>query len=490
MSTSLLTWSAQTLASKIRQQECSIVAVMQAYLAQIAAYNPSINALTDLRPAEELLAEAQAKDQQLKTGKAKGLLFGVPIAIKESFLVKGLKVTNGDPLWRNYVGQEDAVLVQQLKAAGAIILGTTNVPLFSIDWQSTNCWNGTTNNPYDLKRVAGGSSGGSAAAVAARFCPLAIGSDAGGSIRVPAHFCGICGWRPTEHLLSNRGHLKNPNRPQGRRQIVVPGPFAHTIEDLLLMMRVLVSTPQQPYGELPPVNFEDSSWDKAPLTIAVAESINAAPVEQEYLAIFRQFVQQLKAAGHQIQQAAPSYQEKEAYQVAAQIQSFEIASVNMPNFPLNNWLLYLFILLKYRDHQWAKGLAKGLHLSGRQYAKALDFKDAFSDAYHQFLSQYDIWLTPVCSLAAFPHQRAGIPFTINGQKVSYTKAIASFNFNTALSGHPVVVLPIGYTSQGLPVGVQVHGRRWQDKRLLEIAQELEQVAATHWSSTFPTNAVL
>lgn len=485
MDTSLLHYSAQTLANKIRQQECSVVEVLQVYLAQIAAYNPSINAITHLRPIEELLAEAQAKDLQLQAGTAKGLLFGVPVAIKESILVKGLKVTNGDPLLRNYRGQEDAVLVQQLKAAGAIILGTTNVPLFSIDWQSTNFWNGTTNNPYDLKRVAGGSSGGSAAAVAARFCPVSIGSDAGGSIRVPAHFCGICGFRPTEHLLSNRGHLKHPKQPQGRRHIVVPGPFANKVEDLLLMMRVMVAPSQQPYAELPPVDFEKSHWDKAPLKIAVAETINEAPVEEEYLAIFRRFVQQLRAAGHHIQAAAPSYQEKEAYEVAAQIQGFEIASVNTPNFPLNNWLLYAFILLKYRDHSWAKGLSKGLHLSGYQYAKAMDFKDAFSDAYHQFLSSYDLWLTPVCGLAAFAHQRAGIPFSINGQKVAYTKAIASFTFNTALSGHPIVVIPIGYTSKGLPVGVQLHGRRWQDKKLLQIAQALEVVAAPHFPPNFP-----
>ncbi|MGH1336793.1 MAG: amidase [Aureispira sp.] len=484
MSSSICSWSAAILAQKIRQQEITIVAVMQAYLAQITAFNPSINALTHLRSSKELLAEAQAKDQQLQTGAALGQLFGVPIAIKASFLTKGLRVSNGDPLLRHYVAEEDAPLVQHLKAAGAIIIGTTNLPLFSIDWQSTNFWDGQTNNPYDLTRVVGGSSGGSAAAVAAQFSPLAIGSDAGGSIRVPAHFCGICGLRPTEHLLSNKGHLKTPNRPQGRPQIAVPGPFARTVEDLLLMMRVLLKSQDSPGGIAPSLIFERSQWTEKSLSIAVATSINDAPVEQEYLDIFKRFVTQLEQAGHQIHYDNPAYEEATAYRVAGHIQGFEIGGVNSPNFPFSNWLIYAFLLLKYRDHPWASSMTKGLRLSARQYAEALDFKEAFSAHYHQFLSQYDLWLTPVCGLAAFKHQRAGIPFSINGQKVPYTKAIASFNFNTALSGHPIAVIPIGHTANGLPVGVQLHAKHWEDKRLLEIAQSFEHLTAPYLATPF------
>jgi amidase len=136
--------------------------------------------------------------------------------------------------------------------------------------------------------------------------------------------------------------------------------------------------------------------------------------------------------------------------------------------------IYFFILLKYRDHLWAKGMAQGQNLSNTNYAKAIDAKDAFSEVYHNFLSKHDIWITPVCALEAFPHQKAGIPFEINGQKVPYTKAIASFTFTSAYSGHPILVIPIGIKKNGLPVGIQIHAKKWTDKRLLEIGKYLEQ----------------
>ena len=473
MNKEILSWSAQELATKIQAQQVSIVEVITCYLNQIDQLNPSINAISHLRNRAAILEEAKKKDLQLKNGLAKGLLFGVPITIKESFLVKGLTVSNGDPLLRKYVATEDAELVKRLKDAGAILLGMTNLPLFCIDWQSTNFWNGQTNNPHDLTRVAGGSSGGSAAAVAAQFSPISIGSDAGGSIRVPAHFCGICGLRPTEGLLSNKGHLKNPNKPQGRRHVVTPGPFAQTVGDLILSMQVLANHQEYPLPEIPAVDFNRSSWDGNPLNISVSETINDTPVEEEYLSIFRNFIQQLKTSPHQIKYDHPVYNEAEAYVDCSKIIGFEMG-VNGIKFPFLNVFIYLFILLKYRDHLWAKGMAQGQNLSNTNYAKAIDAKDAFSEVYHDFLSKHDIWITPVCALEAFPHQKAGIPFEINGQKVPYTKAIASFVFTSAYSGHPILVIPIGIKKNGLPVGIQIHSKKWTDKRLLEIGQYLEQ----------------
>lgn len=477
MNKEIRSWSAQELATKIQTKQISITAVITAYLKQIDELNPSINAISHFRDRAAILEEAKQKDLQLKNGLAKGVLFGVPITIKESFLVKGLTVSNGDPLLRKYMATEDAELVKRLKEAGAIIIGMTNLPLFCIDWQSTNFWNGQTNNPHDLTRVAGGSSGGSSAAVAAQFSPISIGSDAGGSIRVPAHFCGICGLRPSEGLLSNKGHLKNPNKPQGRRHIVTPGPFANTVDDLILSMQVLANHEKYPLPEIPAVDFERSSWDGQALNIAVSESINDTPVDEEYLGIFRRFVQQLETSPHQIQYDHPVYNEAEAYVDCSKIIGFEMG-VNSVKFPFLSVFMYLFILLKYRDHLWAKGMALGQKLSNTNYAKAIDAKDAFSEVYHNFLTKHDIWITPVCALEAFPHQRAGIPFQINGQKVPYTKAIASFTFTSAYSGHPILVIPIGTKKNGLPVGIQIHAKKWTDKRLLEIGRYLEQFASS------------
>lgn len=224
--------------------------------------NPLINAVCDLRNKEEILKEALQKDEDVRLGRSLRILHGLPLTVKDSFLVKGLKNSNGDPLLRNYVAKEDAELIKRLKKEGAIIIGKTNIPLYCIDWQSTNFWNGQTNNPYDLSRVAGGSSGGSAVSVSSGFSPLELGADLGGSIRVPAHFNGICGLRPTENFLSNRGYLKVPNKPQGRRHMVTPGPFAKNVDDLMLMMQVLGNNSKYKIPELPQIDFNDLQWDK------------------------------------------------------------------------------------------------------------------------------------------------------------------------------------------------------------------------------------
>ena len=169
---------ATEILAKIKARPLTVVQVATAFLDQIAQHNPTLNAVIDLRSREEVLAEARAKDEALERGEAVGRLHGLPMTVKDSFLVQGLKNSNGDPMLRHYVAEEDAELVRRLKQEGAIILGKTNCPLFCIDWQSTNFWNGQTNNPYDLGRVSGGSSGGSAVAVSAgsrvRFCAVTV----------------------------------------------------------------------------------------------------------------------------------------------------------------------------------------------------------------------------------------------------------------------------------------------------------------------------
>ncbi len=475
MSKEIISMSATELARRIQQRELKITEVISAFIQHIEKTNPSVNAISELRSKEDLLAEAAEKDSYLDQGNTPGPLFGVPVTIKESIMVKGLKLTNGDPMLRNNIADEDAILVKRLKDAGAIIIGMTNIAFLSIDWQSTNFWNGTTNNPHDLFRTSGGSSGGSSAAVAANMSPISIGADAGGSIRVPAHFCGIYGFRPTETLLSNRGHLKVPGAPQGRRHMVTPGPFANNLADLKLTMGVLADASKHHVSELTDIDFHSSSWDQKPLNIAYSESINNVEIDHEYLSIFRKFIDSLKPTNHTLTVDHPVYDEKKSYLEYGKVSGFE-NGVNLPNIPLVNWVLYLFMLIKYRDHLWALGMAKGIKLSNAGYAKAIDYKDEFSDTYHSFLTKYDIWITPVCAIEAYEHQKAGKPFVINGKKVPYTKAISSYNFTTAFSGHPIVVIPIGKKKNGLPVGVQIHAKRWTDNRLLEIAEHLEHIS--------------
>lgn len=464
--------SAVNLVQKIKNQEISVVKVVETFLDQIEKYNPKLNAIYQLRDRKDILQEAKEKDEQISRGESLGLLHGLPINVKDSFWVKGMKTSNGNPLLRNYVANEDAELVKRLKDAGAIILGKTNVPLYCIDWQSTNFWNGQTNNPYDLSRVAGGSSGGSSVAVASGFGALDLGADAGGSIRVPAHFCGICGLRPTENFLSNRGHLRNPNKPQGRRHIITPGPLAKNVDDLILTMQVLTDFKNYPLPEIPNVDFNSTSWKNTKLNIAFSNSINNTEIDEEYSEIFTAFIEKIKKTEHTISCKHPEYDEKKAYLECQKIIGFEIG-INNPKIPFLASSMFAFIQLKYKDYLWAKGMALGQRLSNINYANAIDYKDGFSEIYNKFLTDYDVWITPVCSFEAYKHQKAGKAFFVNNKKIEYTKAIASFTFTTAFSGHPIVVIPIGKKKNGMPIGIQIHSKKWSDKKLLDIAKYFE-----------------
>ncbi|MEM9671968.1 MAG: amidase [Cyclobacteriaceae bacterium] len=473
MSEKIVYLPAHQLVKLIKSGELTIPEVVEAFLKQIERYNPQINAIFNMRRRDDIMKEAEEKSK-LRKDAPLGPLHGLPMTVKDNFWVKGLKVSNGHPLYRNFVANQDALLIQKLKNAGAIIIGKTNVPLFSIDWQATNFWNGTTNNPYDLNRVPGGSSGGAAAAVAAGLSPVELGGDQGGSIRVPAHFCGICGIRPTENALSNRGHIRFPNKPQGQRQVTVAGPLAKNVEDLIMMMDVLWNHDTHPLAEVPPVAFKSTSWNRSSLNIAVSESMNKVPIDHEYLEIFRGFISKLAEKEHTISKDEPSYDEDKAYHTCGKITGYEF-EINMPKLPLASTLMYCFIRGKYKDHAWAKGIYDGIGISAREYTKTLDYKDHFANTYHKFLHQYDLWITPVAAIEAFEHQKAGKSFTVNKQKVPYTKAIASYNFTSALSGHPIVVIPIGLKKNGMPVGVQIHAKKWADHKLLEIAKHFSQL---------------
>jgi len=279
--------------------------------------------------------------------------------------------------------------------------------------------------------------------------------------------------RPTENYLSNRGHVKVPKKPQGRRHIITPGPLAKNIDDLMLMMQVLGDNSKYRLPELPNIDFNHSQWDKKSLNIAYSNTINNIEVDNEYSKLFNNFIAEIKNESHNFQIDHPKYDEDKAYLECNKLISFEVG-VNFPKAPLVSTFMYCFFRLKYKDHLWAKGMALGVKLSNTKYAETIDYKDYFSKIYDTFLTTYDIWITPVCSFEAYKHQKAGKPFIINGKKIGYTKAIAGFVFTTGLSGHPIVVIPIGKKKNGMPVGIQIHSRKWTDKKLLEIAKYFEQ----------------
>ncbi len=470
---SILFHSATAIVQQIRDKEISCESVVHQFLEQINKYNDTINAISDLRDYDDIISEAKDKDKLLEKGEILGPLHGLPVTVKDTYNVLGLISSNGNPKLKNNIASTDADLVTRLKKAGAIILGKTNLALYALDWQSTNPWFGQTNNPYDIDYVVGGSSGGSAAAIASGFTALELGTDAGGSIRVPAHFCGVCGIRTTESALSNRGNGVTPGLPRLARHLISNGPIAKSVDDLLLAMEVLWNDGQR-HTENPPVPLKQYQYKGEKLNIAYSPTLDGLLLDEGYNRIYKAFIDKIHQSNHELTQSKPGYSSNTLINLWGRIAGFDFGAA-LKRVPFKGLISYFFINTKYKDVQWAKGMSQGATSSHFQYAKALQLKDEVSDTFAQFFQKYDIWITPVSIAPAFKHQKPGIPFEVNGWRVPYTRAFIPFNFPSTIPGHPIVVIPIGVTKKGLPVGVQIHGQRWHDYKLLQIAKELEKL---------------
>ncbi|MCE7996103.1 MAG: amidase [Roseivirga sp.] len=472
---SILFENAEEIVRQIAAGEISSVEVTSQFLAQIKRYNIAINAITDKRDQADILEEAREKDQLMGEGKSLGLLHGLPVTVKDTFNVKGLITSNGNPRLKSNIATRDAELVRRLKEAGAIIMGKTNLALFALDWQSDNAWFGKTNNPYDLECVVGGSSGGSAASLAAGFTALELGADAGGSIRVPAHFCGVCGLRTTESALPARGNMHSPGQLRIGRYLTTTGPMARSVGDLILMLKVL-SNKEQQFSENPPVDLFQYSLDaNEKLNIAYSDTLGRVDLDREYKEIYLEFVEKIgQEPGMKLSNDRPQYNSDRLVDLWGKIAGFDFG-VALKGIPFKKLIASTFISKKYKDKQWARAMGKGAGLSIRSYAQALEQKDDISDRFTKFFDQYDVWITPVSAGPAFNHQSPGTPFTINEKRLPYTSAFIPFNFPTTVPGHPILVIPIGQTAKGLPVGIQIHAQKWHDHKLLQIGQVLEKM---------------
>jgi amidase len=452
--------SATALARRIRRRQTSAVAVMEAHLRRIERWNPAVNAVVTL-DADAALAQAQAADDALAEERLWGPLHGVPVTVKDQFATAGLRTTYGLPHYRDFVPDADAVTVGRLRRAGALLVGKTNLPLASYDWQSNNPQFGRTANPWALSRTPGGSSGGSAAALAAGFTPLELGADVAGSIRVPSHFCGVAGLRPTEDTLPLDGILP-PDEERTVHNIVVPGPMARSVEDLQLAWQVLTNTdvPSTPAPET--------------LRIAVTPELDGVPVDTDTQRVLRDTVDRLEHAGCTVEQRPAPIDIEEALTTWADIQGYELGASLPGPFrvqPLktlvwHGWTRYTFGFLGRR-------LARGAHLSPRGYLSALDRRARLARLLDAFLTEWDLWLTPVASIPAFPHQPTGDDLAIEGEPVPYALPFAVYNCATAVTGHPILTLPAGHADNGLPIGLQVHARRHRDAGLLAAGRALE-----------------
>lgn len=464
--------TASEIAARIREGSLTSEEAVRACLARIEALNPRFNIVVDLH-AEEAIAAAREADAMTARGESLGPLHGVPITVKDVYDVAGMRITFGWVMARNNVPRADAFAVGRLRGAGAIVMGITNAPLGSYDWQ---CWNplyGRTNNPWDAERTPGGSSGGSAAAIAAGLAALELGSDAAGSIRVPVHFCGALAMKPTETRVSGRGHGHFKDLPYALRHICTYGPIARSVEDLEMAMRLLVA-PDPSFPDAPPVPFEPRP-EPAPQTLRIAwtDAYGGYPVSRDTAAAVRSVADALEAAGARVRRAAPDAIDGDAaLETWGEINGFEtgVALPMVARVPMSYGAA-----LRFGGGAFSRGLRRGMAFHARRYFRALDRRDRACGDFEAFMADYDVWICPVASVPAITHRRTGAPVEVDGRRVPYSMALGAWASMVAMLGVPAIVLPAGRSAEGLPIGIQIVGRRWDDAGVLAVARVVERL---------------
>jgi amidase len=441
--------STMQLAAAIRAGHLSATAVLEAHLAQIERHNPALNAVVTL-DAERAHERARAADDALARGEVWGPLHGVPFTLKDAFATAGVRTTVGFSPLADHVPREDSTVAARLKAAGGVLIGKTNVPAMLADYQSENPLFGRTNNPWNAERTPGGSSGGAAAALAAGMTPFDIGTDLSGSIRIPAHFCGLFGLKPTENRVSSAGLIPDPRgTPRGVRLMSSIGPLARTVEDLALLYP-LIAGPDGRDTEVQPVPVGDvPELDLTQLRIAFAPTLPGFPVAADIRDAVEGLARQLDRAGGVVEEAT----------LPALDFGQELASAGE--------LIGMMVGASQPEEQEQPTTLA-------HYLAALHRRDRSILAWEQFFGAWDALLCPASLVTAFPHCEPGAPVRVDGQEVTYWLVSAHgtvFNY----TGHPAVVLPSALDRDGLPIGVQIVGKRWDEARLLAMAEALSPV---------------
>ena len=437
------------LAAAIRAGHVSAVEVLEAHLAQIATHNPALNAIITM-DAEHAREQAQQADEALARGELWGPLHGVPFTLKDAHATAGMRTTTGFPPLADYVPKVDSTVTARLKAAGGILMGKTNVYMMLGDpAQTNNPIFGRTNNPWNVERTPGGSSGGASAALAAGMTPFEIGTDLSASIRIPAHFCGVFGLKPTEQRVPLTGLIPGLPGPRPVRIMSCIGPMARTVEDLALLYSIIAG-PDGYDTEVQPVPV-----DEAPhlalkqLRVAFAPTFPGFPVAAEIRAAVEELAKQLSRLCAAVEEATlPPVDFNQELARAGEM-------INM-----------ITGAFQQEEQERPTTLA--------QYLEALHIRDQSIIAWEQFFEKWDVLLSPPSMMTAFPHCEPGSPLQVDGQEVVYWMVSAHgtvFNY----TGHPAVVLPYKLDREGLPIGVQLVGKRWDESRLLAMARALSEV---------------
>jgi len=455
---SLCFLTATKLAAMIRTRQVSCREVMRAHLAQIERVNPAVNAMVTQVP-EQALAKAKAADAAIARGELWGPLHGLPVAHKDLMPTRGIRTTFGSPIYRDFVPDEDGLLVQRLHAAGAITVGKTNTPEFGAGSQTFNAVFGATRNPYDLSKTCGGSSGGAAVALACGMVPLADGSDLGGSLRNPASFCNVVGLRPSMGRVPHWPALNTFNT------LSMVGPMARTVKDVALMTSVIAGPdPRAPLSLSEPGSLFEQPLARAFKGVKVAWSadFNGLAVDPRVIATLAPQRAVLKALECEVEEACPDFRDADEIFQVLRAKSFEAS--------------YGALLTEHR-HQMKQtviwNIEQGQALTGAQVGRAENLRTALYHRVRAFMEEYEYLVLPVAQVPPFDVEQEYIT-EINGHKMgTYIDWMRSC-FYISVTGCPAISVPCGFTADGLPVGMQIVGRPRQDFAVLQLAHAFEE----------------
>jgi len=463
---------AVAIAGLLRRREVSAREVVSAHIDRIEAFDPVINAIVT-RTFDAALARASAADDAIAGGSTLGLLHGLPVAHKDLADTAGVRTTYGSPLFATNVPQRDALVVQRMAQAGAISLGKTNVPEFGAGSHTTNAVFGATRNPYHLDRSPGGSSGGAAAALAARLITLADGSDLGGSLRNPASFSNVVGLRPSP------GRVPSWPCADVGDMFGVTGPMGRTVADVALLLAVLAGPdPRVPLAlDQPPPALSDPAEIRALLDrdvtgIKVAWSPDLGlPVEPDVLEVLAPAKQVLAGLGAEVTEAEPDL--SDADEVFRTFRAFGFATFRAD-------LLTRHPNLVGPNVTW--NIQRGLELTTADLSRATVLRAELAGRISAFFTAFDVLACPVSQVTPFDVTLDWV-HEINGRSLqTYLDWMASCYLISA-TGLPAISVPAGFTAAGLPVGLQLVGRRRSDWELLALARAFE--SATGYAATVP-----
>ncbi|HEX3319134.1 MAG TPA: amidase [Terriglobales bacterium] len=456
----LTSLSAAEMAEQIRKRAYSPVELVQAHYDRIRQKNSALNAFVDLNE-ERALKQAKSAESAVMRGESLGPLHGVPVSIKSSIDVAGMRCEAGTRLRAGNVATHDAPLVARLRQAGAIVLGVTNTPELLMAWETDNLLYGRTNNPWDPTLTAGGSSGGESAAIASGMSAGGVGSDGGGSIRVPAHFTGICGLKPTPGRIPCTGHFPPSGGPFALLGVV--GPMARTIVDLELLFRAMAGPDDGDPSSAPVPPRTLPSDELMQTRVGWFEDDGRTPVTYETRLAIQASAQHLKRAGFEVEPFRPTELE-----TARQLwwKFFGVAGGMILGPMLKGYEREISPILS----EFTGWVREQPSHTGETLLSTWLGRDEVRGKFLNQMRHFPILLCPAAAIPAFKHRERS--WSLEGKTVEYLDAWSYTEWFNLL-GFPAVVVPMGHSPEGLPIGVQVVGRPWEEELVLQVAATLE-----------------